>query len=331
MVSTSAEIDYSKISNYKVCALDYIGELQKQATNPRYHGLPLPEGTISRALGKRLAPGKVLLLAGHSNHGKSIFTQQLCMHVARQLRERNQSFIDPETGEIGRQQAVVYFTVEMGWTELISRAVMQTASVDGDRLANPDLLEPGDWEAIEWALKDIQDLPIYIVDQPSLSVQMIEKYLQALRREADIRLVVVDYLQILDSSGGTETEALRLKQVSMRLKHLARLLDSAFVVISSLNASGDSFLPTLSNIRNSGDIAYAVDLVAFLHQPFLADRRVGETWKDIAVFTVGKNRGGKVGQYNLRWNPAQLSFSDLDEFDESALSALPTSRYGNRG
>ena len=327
------DIDYGAISNYKVGALGFVEELKKRRATPQLHGLPLPEGTISRALGKKFRPEKVTLLAGHSNHGKSIIAQQLTFHAARVFAERNQDLADPETGEMRKPQAVVYFTVEMPWTELLARAITQICGFDNGKLMDPEDIDEaaGDWGTIEAGLMMIEDLPVYIVDDPQLSITSIEKYLAALRREADVRLVVIDYLQIMDSSGTSENENLRLKQISQRVKRIARQLQCHIILISSLNQRGDGFLPTLQNIRNSGDIVFNVDTVVFLHQPYLADHRVGDAWEGVAVFSVGKNRAGKVGEYKLKWNEGFLKFEDLDHYDESNLPELPTSRFGIRG
>jgi replicative DNA helicase len=298
--------------------------LRRRATDPRYKGLVLPPGAITSALG-RLRMSEVTILGGYPNHGKSALAQQIAFFAAQSFLPVNQEI---EERKDGKKCGVLYCSMEMTTDQVISRAIAQQSVLNYGRLIEPDRLSDYEWPILEEECERIWEWPVILTDTCTLQTSDIRRSITDLSEEMDIRLVVVDYLQLLTDpipKGGNDVN--RLDDTVQALKTIARDFSCHVLALSSLNrAQGDGYLPSIYNVRGSGGIAFICDNGVILHMPRKFDQSLPPEWEDVAMLKVEKARNGPTGMYFLRWNKARLCFEDLSVSEIRSLPSLPNRR-----
>ncbi len=311
------------ITNFRINVDTYFENKKKIHDDPLFHGLPLPTATLQRALLK-LRIGEVTILGGYEGHGKSALAQQIAFNLAKLYATTNPE----EPSLMQHSQVVLYVSLEMSLASIIDRAVTQETGFNYSSLVLPEDMSPEEFDLLETRKENVRHWPLDIIDKMNISSTQVIDYVYAeLKRFKRVRLVVVDYLQLLkDKIAGTESE--RLETITQELKQLAMEQNLHVLALSSLNRNTDGGIPTTQNLRNSGGIGFAADNVILLHRPKIAIHDLDDTWDNVAVLGVNKARAGKPGQYHLRWTPSRLYFTDLTPHDERRLTPLP--KTGNR-
>ena len=209
---------------------------------------------------------------------------------------------------------VAVFSLEMSREQLAMRLLSSEALVENNRLRT-GLLRETDWEKIAGAATVLNRLDVRIDDNPLLSVADMNA---KCRRLDSLSLVVVDYLQLMTSAGGSSRGGENRQQVvsdmSRMLKIMAKELDVPVICLSQLsraNEKRDDKRPMLSDLRESGAIEQDADIVLFLYRD---DYYNEDSEKhNIAECIVAKNRHGETGKVELRWMPEYTQFSTLDK------------------
>lgn len=280
--------------------------------NPKNRSIALPFPALEKAF-KGLRLGELTVLGGLEGHGKSALAQQIGLYAAS-------SFAQDE----GKQRAVLYCSMEMGYQLLIYRLIVQQSAFNYDLLLSPHLMSEENWEQLLELERDLSGWPFIIDDTAILTSADIKSTVELLNEEFDVRLVVVDYLQLLEDpmQGRDASEAMRLDSTTKRLKEIARLYDLHVIALSSLNNSlDDSGSPNPRNIRGSGGIRFAADNVCLLHRPYLVSTSYGESWKNIGLFKITKARNGPVGSHYLKWNSSYLTFTEATRNEINLLNS----------
>nr|WP_325218647.1 replicative DNA helicase [uncultured Oscillibacter sp.] len=209
---------------------------------------------------------------------------------------------------------VAVFSLEMSREQLAMRLLSSEALVENNRLRT-GLLRETDWEKIAGAATVLNRLDVRIDDNPLLSVADMNA---KCRRLDSLSLVVVDYLQLMTSAGGSSRGGENRQQVvsdmSRMLKIMAKELNVPVICLSQLsraNEKRDDKRPMLSDLRESGAIEQDADIVLFLYRD---DYYNEDSEKhNIAECIVAKNRHGETGKVELRWMPEYTQFSTLDK------------------
>ena len=209
---------------------------------------------------------------------------------------------------------VAVFSLEMSREQLAMRLLSSEALVENNRLRT-GLLRETDWEKIAGAATVLNRLDVRIDDNPLLSVADMNA---KCRRLDSLSLVVVDYLQLMTSAGGSSRGGENRQQVvsdmSRMLKIMAKELKVPVICLSQLsraNEKRDDKRPMLSDLRESGAIEQDADIVLFLYRD---DSYNADSDKhNIAECIVAKNRHGETGKVELRWMPEYTQFSTLDK------------------
>ena len=209
---------------------------------------------------------------------------------------------------------VAVFSLEMSREQLAMRLLSSEALVENNRLRT-GLLRETDWEKIAGAATVLNRLDVRIDDNPLLSVADMNA---KCRRLDSLSLVVVDYLQLMTSAGGSNRGGENRQQVvsdmSRMLKIMAKELNVPVICLSQLsraNEKRDDKRPMLSDLRESGAIEQDADIVLFLYRD---DYYNEDSEKhNIAECIVAKNRHGETGKVELRWMPEYTQFSTLDK------------------
>ncbi len=208
---------------------------------------------------------------------------------------------------------VLLFSLEMSHAEITNRLLVSEARVDANRIRNGRLVE-SDWPKISHAIGRLGEAPLFIDDNPNLTVMELRAKARRLKaRQGNLGLIIVDYLQLMSGRNSAESRQVEVSEISRGLKVLARELEVPVVALSQLSRNLESRMdkrPVLADLRESGSLEQDADVVMFLYRdevynPESADRGVAEV-------IVSKHRNGPTGS-------AKLAF--LDHFTRFANMA----------
>nr|WP_325211503.1 replicative DNA helicase [uncultured Oscillibacter sp.] len=237
----------------------------------------------------------LILLAARPGMGKTSLALNVALNVAK------------------GGKTVAVFSLEMSREQLAMRLLSSEALVENNRLRT-GLLRETDWEKIAGAATVLNRLDVRIDDNPLLSVADMNA---KCRRLDGLALVVVDYLQLMTSAGGSsrgENRQQVVSDMSRMLKIMAKELNVPVICLSQLsraNEKRDDKRPMLSDLRESGAIEQDADIVLFLYRD---DYYNEDSEKhNVAECIVAKNRHGETGKVELRWMPEYTQFSTLDK------------------
>ena len=243
----------------------------------------------------------LILLAARPGVGKSSFAMNMALNVAKQS---------------GRTVAV--FSLEMSKEQLLERLLASEGLVELSRLKT-GRLSASDWGKITQAARTLRQTDIRIDDNPMLTAADMNA---KCRRLENLGLVVVDYLQLMSSSGGKsyagENRQQAVSDISRMLKIMAKELDVPVICLSQLsraNEKREDKRPMLSDLRDSGAIEQDADIVMFLYREDYYKEDAEN--RNVAECIVAKNRHGETGKVPLRWAPEYVTFSTLEmRYDE---------------
>ena len=204
------------------------------------------------------------------------------------------------------------FSLEMGHEELTQRLLVSEARVDSGRIRNGRLAD-SDWPKISQAVARLSDAPLFIDDNPNLTVMEIRAKARRLKaREGRLGLIIVDYLQLMSGRTSAENRQIEVSSISRGLKVLARELEVPVVALSQLSRNLEMRAdkrPILADLRESGSLEQDADVVLFLYRdemynPDSADRGTAEV-------IVAKHRNGPTGKCQLAFLDHHTRFANM--------------------
>ena len=211
---------------------------------------------------------------------------------------------------------VALFSLEMSNVQLVNRLIVNVCEIPGEKIKS-GRLERYEWEQMDYKIKELYDAPIYIDDTPSLSVFELRTKARRLVREHDIKCIIIDYLQLMASSGikgySGESRQQVVSDISRMLKIMAKELQVPVLCLSQLsraNEKREDKRPMLSDLRESGAIEQDADIVMFLYRDDYYNEDSEK--RNIAECIIAKNRHGETGKVELAWSPQYTTFSSLD-------------------
>ncbi|HTM69048.1 MAG TPA: replicative DNA helicase [Candidatus Binatia bacterium] len=243
--------------------------------------------------------------------------------------------------DIARQSAVKYkvpvgiFSLEMSKEQLVDRMICAEAGVDLWKMRTGKLTDSGtehsDFARIGHALGNLSEAPIYIDDTANLTITEIRTKARRLQLDRGLGLLVIDYLQLMESRSGNKNSDNRVQEVAeitRALKGLARELNIPVLALSQLSRTTElskPAIPKLSHLRESGSIEQDADIVMFIYRK-AADRnyRLDEIpleEQHLAEIHVAKHRNGPVGQVTLFFDADRASFRNLDKRANQLMAA----------
>lgn len=240
-----------------------------------------------------LHPSNLIILAARPGQGKTAFVVNTAQHAAVNLK-----------------YPVGIFSLEMSKEELVDRLLVSQADIDAWKLKTGKLDED-DFEKLSSAMGVLADAPIFIDDTPGISVPEIRTKARRLHMEHNVRLIVLDYLQLANPGKKMENRVQEVTYISQSMKNLARELRIPILALSQLsraveNRGGDK-RPQLSDLRESGAIEQDADVVMFLYTPDddMTPQRI------VRVF-VAKHRNGPTGEKELLFRGDRIRFYNID-------------------
>ncbi|MGI8578669.1 MAG: replicative DNA helicase [Nocardioidaceae bacterium] len=203
------------------------------------------------------------------------------------------------------------FSLEMSRTEITMRLLSAEARIPLNHMRNGKMSDD-DWNKLVRKMGEVSEAPLFIDDSPNLTMMEIRAKARRLKQRHDLRLIVIDYLQLMTSGKKVESRQLEVSEFSRQIKLLAKELEVPVVAISQLNRGSEqrtSKRPLLSDLRESGSLEQDSDMVILLHREDVYERestRPGE-----ADLIVAKHRNGPIADLVLAFQGHYSRFVDM--------------------
>ncbi|WP_130866464.1 replicative DNA helicase [Acidipropionibacterium timonense] len=239
-------------------------------------------------------PGQMIIVAARPAMGKST----LGLDFARAASIKN-----------GLTAAV--FSLEMGRNEIVMRLLSAEASIELSRMRGGRMNEE-DWQRLVDKTTQISTAPLFIDDSPNLTMMEIRAKARRLKQQHDLKLVIIDYMQLMTSGKKVESRQLEVSEFSRQIKLLAKELEIPVIALSQLNRGPEQRTdkkPMMSDLRESGSLEQDADMVILLHREDVYDKesqRAGE-----ADFIVAKHRNGPTRTIPVVFQGHYSRFVDL--------------------
>lgn len=251
----------------------------------------------------------LIILAARPAMGKTAFALSMARNIA-----------------IDQKIPMAFFSLEMSNVQLVNRLISNVCEIPSEEIRSGQLKEY-EWPQLDSKIRMMDGAELYVDDTPNLSVFELRTKARRLVREHDIKMIMIDYLQLMNASGmsyGSRQE--EVSTISRSLKGLAKELNIPIIALSQLNRGVEGRegiegkRPQLSDLRESGAIEQDADMVLFIHRPeyyhIYADEH-GRNLKGMAQIIIAKHRNGSVGDVTLRFRGKYVRFENPD--DEQAI------------
>lgn len=239
--------------------------------------------------------GDMVLIAARPSMGKTTFSLNIAENAA--LREG---------------KSVVIFSLEMSKEQLAYKLLCSEANVDMLKLRTGNL-DDDDWERIARATGPLSKAKIYIDDTAGLSVMEMRSKCRKIKMEHGIDMILIDYLQLMSGSSGSESRQQEVSEISRSIKALAKEMECPVIALSQLSRAPEQradHRPMLSDLRESGSIEQDADVVMFLYRDEYYNKETEE--KNIGECIIAKQRNGPVGTVKMAWIGAHSKFANLE-------------------
>lgn len=288
------------VERFVVGLLDRLQDLADGKVEP---GIPTRIPGLDRLLGGGLKPGRQMILAARPSVGKSSLSEQLCINLAMD------------------GHAAAMFSQEMTCQEMTDRAAANIGHIDMGRLQT-GRLDKDEWRRMTEAVERMRGLPLFFDEQPSLTLQDIAAKARVLKRRHDLKLLVVDYIQLCGTTNPKLSRHHQLEEISRGLKSLAKTLGITILTLSQLNREVEkrtSGRPIMADLKESGAIEEDADTVLLMWRHRLDEHSA------LIGLDVPKNRQGRTGEVPLNFRGA---YQLWEESAESLSTARKTASLG---
>jgi replicative DNA helicase len=247
-----------------------------------------------------LQPSDLIIIAARPSMGKTALAVNIAEHAALKTRK-----------------AVAIFSMEMSSSQLAFRLISSLGRINQQHLRTGDIQEE-EWPRVTSAITLLSDAKIFIDDTPALSPGELRARARRLKREHDLGLIVIDYLQLMAVPGNKENRATEISEISRGLKALAKELNIPVIALSQLNRSLEQRTdkrPVMSDLRESGAIEQDADVILFIYRDEVYDKESPK--KGTAEIIIGKQRNGPIGVVNLTFLGQYTKFENFSSADVS--------------
>ena len=273
----------------------------------------------------------LLILAGRPSMGKTALATNMAFNAARKYLRSQRAGEDP-TKSGGA--VVGFFSLEMSADQLAARMLSEQANIPSENLRR-GVLSNNEFGDLVQAAQEIEDIPLFIDDTPSLSISAILSRARRLKRQHGLSLVVIDYLQLARASGSerVDNRVQEISEITRGLKGMAKSLNVPVLALSQLSRAveqREDKRPMLSDLRESGSIEQDADVVMFVYRDeYYHERRQpemgtpehlewqtkGERVRGVAEVIIGKQRHGPTGTARLHFTKETTKFGNLADDD----------------
>lgn len=244
-----------------------------------------------------LQPSDLIIVAGRPSMGKTSLAMNMVEHAL--------------LGDDG-EGAVLVFSLEMPADQLIMRMLSSLGRIDQSRMRTGDMHDD-DWPRFTSAVSQLKDRNFFIDDTPAITPNDLRTRARRVAREnGGLRLIVVDYLQLMRSNERTDNRTGEISEISRGLKAIAKEMKCPLIACAQLNRSLESRndkRPLMSDLRESGAIEQDADLILFVYRDEVYNPESVD--KGIAEIIIGKQRNGPIGRIRLKFIDNLTKFENL--------------------
>ena len=244
-----------------------------------------------------LQPSDLILIAARPSMGKTAFVLNIAQYVA-----------------FHENMCTAIFSLEMSKEQLVNRLFSLESRVDAQALRTGNLSD-ADWEKLIEGAGTIGNSELIIDDTPGISISEMRSKCRKYKLEHDLKLVIIDYLQLMSGSGkSTDSRQQEISDISRSLKALARELSVPVIALSQLSRAVEQrpdHRPMLSDLRESGAIEQDADVVMFIYRDDYYNH--DSDMKGISEIIIAKQRNGPIGTVNLVWLPQYTKFANMEK------------------
>ena len=243
-----------------------------------------------------MQPSDLILIAARPSMGKTAFVLNIAQHVA-----------------FKQNKTVAIFSLEMSKEQLVNRMFSLESRVDAQHLRTGQLNDQ-EWEKLIESAGVIGRSNLIIDDTPGISISELRSKCRKYKLEHDLKLVIIDYLQLMTGSGRSDSRQQEISDISRSLKAVARELSVPVLALSQLSRAVEQrpdHRPMLSDLRESGAIEQDADVVMFIYRDDYYNHDTEK--KDVAEIIIAKQRNGPIGTVELAWLPMYTKFANLQK------------------
>lgn len=253
-----------------------------------------------------MRPGQLIIIGARPGMGKSAMADTIGLHAAR----------------LG--YTVGKFSMEMQNSEGGQRAISATARIPLHALRRPERMSQEHWASLTSGIDDLRGLPFYSNEKGGLNINQVRAKARALRRRHGLKLLVVDYLQLMSGTDSRAPRTYQLEEASRGLKSLAKELGVPVIALAQVGRGVEKetdSMPKLSDLKDCGAIEQDADIVLFIDRAIMRKADLDAEWKFYAKGLVAKQRGGRCGALDFTYIGENTRFADWP-----AGTPVPTSQ-----
>ena len=261
-------------------------------------------------------PSDLIILAARPSVGKTAFVLNIARNAAVQYN-----------------MPVAFFSLEMPSIQLVKRLMVTESGLSADKIKGGQKLADYEWKQLEEKCKNLAKSPLYIDDTPSLPVMEFRSKVKRLVKQKGVRLVIVDYLQLMQ--GPSELRGMREQEVaaiSRTLKATAKEMNVPIIALSQLSRNavqrtGGNNRPQLSDLRESGSIEQDADMVIFIHRLDYQGLSENVEDKGKTQIIIAKHRNGEIADIDMMFKASEVKFVEMQETlvsQAERMSAVPS-------
>lgn len=283
--------DYAPLSDIMTGVLDEIEAISNRESG--IYGVPTGFADFDE-LTNGLHSGQMIIVAARPAMGKSTLALDFC-----------------RAASIHNNLASCFFSLEMTRSEITMRLLSAEAKVPLNHIRNGNMTDD-DWVKLARKMGEVSSAPMFIDDSPNMTMMEIRAKARRLRQRHDLRLIVIDYLQLMSSGKKVESRQLEVSEFSRQIKLLAKELEVPVIALSQLNRGPEQRAdkrPMVSDLRESGSIEQDADMVILLHRDDVYEKestRPGE-----ADLIVAKHRNGPTRDITVAFQGHYSRFVDM--------------------
>ena len=334
--SGSTERKYSPFSQALKSAIDIIDQSFKK--DGKIAGLPTGLKDLDKKLGG-LHKSDLVIIAGRPSMGKTALGTNIAFNAAKKFKEEEDEFGNKIIVDGGK---VAFFSLEMSSEQLATRVLAEQSKITSDKMRKAELSKD-DFTKIAKVSSELQNLNLFIDDNPVLTIPSLRSRARRLKRIYNIDLIIIDYLQLMSGSSNSRNDGRvqEISEITRGLKAIAKELNIPIIALSQLSRQveqREDKRPQLADLRESGTIEQDSDVVMFIFResyylermepikkPDEAEEKYNEKhqrWIELceknyntAEIIIAKQRHGPIGTIKAHFDPNFTKFSDLTSKD----------------
>lgn len=290
--------DFIQLRDAIAQSFDRLDEISKSSGKLR--GVPTGFKDLDNKLAG-LQDSNLIIFAARPGAGKTSFVLNIAQNVA-----------------VSANMPVGIFSLEMSQEELVDRLLVSQADIDSWKLKT-GRLDDRDFDKLSHAMGQLAEAPLFIDDTPGISISEIRTKARRLQSEHGLRLIIVDYLQLIHGPASADNRVQEVSEISRNLKNLARELKVPVLAVSQLSRAVESRntrKPQLSDLRESGAIEQDADVVMFIYRE---DPEVIEQVK----LDIQKHRNGPTGEIDLIFRGDRIKFYGMEKMRKATSGGPP--------